>query len=66
LSSVVEQKAIKYAKLHKFDVICCGHTHEAKHSTIDGVDYYNSGCWVKNEATYIAFKGSNIEIIQEG
>lgn len=66
LSTVVEVKALKYAHLHGYDVICCGHTHEAMHSYKDGVDYYNSGCWVKNEGTYIAIKGSNVEVIQVG
>jgi UDP-2,3-diacylglucosamine pyrophosphatase LpxH len=66
LSSTVENRAFKYAKLHSYDVICCGHTHEAMHSSIDGVDYYNSGCWVKNEGSYIAFLGANIEVIKVG
>jgi UDP-2,3-diacylglucosamine pyrophosphatase LpxH len=66
LSSVIENRALKFAKLHEFDVICCGHTHNAMHSTRDGVDYYNSGCWVKHEGSYIAFCGANIEIIQVG
>ena len=48
LSSVVEDRALKYAKLHGYDVICCGHTHEARHSFLDGVDYYNSGCGAVN------------------
>jgi UDP-2,3-diacylglucosamine pyrophosphatase LpxH len=66
LSSVLETKALKYAKLHGYDVICCGHTHEATHTAKDGVDYYNSGCWVKQTGTYIAFKGAIIEVIQVG
>ena len=64
LSSIVETKALKYGKTYGYDVVCCGHTHEALHSSQDGVDYYNSGCWVKNEGTYIAFKGSIIEVIK--
>jgi UDP-2,3-diacylglucosamine pyrophosphatase LpxH len=66
LSSIVENRAHKYAKLHGYHVICCGHTHDAMHSVLDGVDYYNSGCWVKNEGSYIAFYGSKIEVIQAG
>ena len=64
LSSIVENKAIKYAKLHGYDVICCGHTHEALHSIKYGVEYYNSGCWVKNAGTYISFSGAQIDIVQ--
>ena len=64
LSKIVEVKALKYARMHGYDVICCGHTHEAMHSQCDGIDYFNSGCWVKTTGTYIAFNGPIIEIIQ--
>jgi UDP-2,3-diacylglucosamine pyrophosphatase LpxH len=66
LSEVIEKKAIIYAKLHGYDIVCCGHTHEAIHTTKNGIDYYNSGCWVKEESTYISFKGSEITINRVG
>ena len=65
LTRILENRAHKYALLHGYDVICCGHTHEELHSHKDGIDYYNSGCWVKNTGTYIAFSGDTIEILQD-
>lgn len=64
LSQIIEQKALKYGKCHGYDVVCCGHTHEALSSIQDGVEYYNSGCWVKHEGTYIGINGNHIEVKQ--
>lgn len=64
LTDTLEFMAIRYAKHHGYDVICCGHTHEALSKVEDGVEYYNSGCWVKSEATYIAFSGPYIRVVQ--
>ena len=66
LSIKVEQRAIKYAKFYGYDVICCGHTHDAYSTFQDGVEYHNSGCWVKNSGTCIAILDSDIKIIQVG
>jgi UDP-2,3-diacylglucosamine pyrophosphatase LpxH len=64
LSSIVLTRAIKYAKLHNYDIIFCGHTHTAIHISLDGIDYYNSGCWVGKKGSYIAIKDSIIEVLQ--
>ena len=66
LSTKVEKRAITYARAHGYDVICCGHTHDAYSVVRDGIEYHNSGCWVKEQGTCIAFVDSNIEIIQVG
>ena len=65
LSKTVELRSLKYATMNKYDVICCGHTHEAMYSSQNGTEYYNSGCWVKNENTYIAFYSNQIQIIRD-
>ena len=65
LSRSIETKAHKFAALHGYDIICCGHTHEAMASFTTVTAYYNSGCWVKQHGTYIAFNGSNIDVIQD-
>jgi UDP-2,3-diacylglucosamine pyrophosphatase LpxH len=62
LSNTVEETAYKYAKLRGFDVICCGHTHKALSSEKAGIEYYNSGCWVKMTGTYITFLENKIQV----
>jgi UDP-2,3-diacylglucosamine pyrophosphatase LpxH len=64
LSSVVETRAIRYARSHGIDVIICGHTHKAMSTEKSGVRYYNSGCWVKTEGTYIQIQGEDIRVKQ--
>ena len=65
LSKIVQTKALSWAKINQYDVICCGHTHDACHASANGVDYYNSGCWVKNIGTYIGVLGDQFTILQD-
>jgi len=64
ISRTIEMHAIMYARIHQYDVICCGHTHQATHQISNGVQYYNSGCWVRGNGTYIAFTGNKIQVLQ--
>jgi UDP-2,3-diacylglucosamine pyrophosphatase LpxH len=65
LTEILQRRAIKYAAQHGYDVICCGHTHEAVIKLENNIEYYNSGCWVKkDDATCIAFSGSDIKIFR--
>lgn len=41
LGDRVRRKALKYAADSGYDIVICGHTHEAYESEA----YYNSGCW---------------------
>lgn len=64
ISEIIKNRAIVYATLHGYNVICCGHTHEALYFLKDNVEYFNSGCWVKNECSFIGFHDGIIEIIK--
>lgn len=54
LSDKVGHDAAAYGrKQHEADVVFCGHTHHATETTIDGVRYFNSGCWTDKPSQYI-------------
>jgi len=45
--------ALYVARQEMADFIFCGHTHEPYHKIQDGMEYWNSGCWVNGKATYL-------------
>lgn len=65
LPALIERRALAYARHHHYDVIFCGHTHEAAETQLDGIEYYNSGCWVKETGTYIAIQGDSIRVLED-
>jgi UDP-2,3-diacylglucosamine pyrophosphatase LpxH len=65
LSQTVSIRALKFAKSHGYDIICCGHTHEECHIIEDNVHYFNSGCWINNNGTYISFNDTEIIVVKE-
>ncbi len=62
LTEKVASGAIAYARAGRIDDVFCGHTHVAIERHEDGVSYYNSGCWVGPEATYITDGLEGVEI----
>jgi UDP-2,3-diacylglucosamine pyrophosphatase LpxH len=54
LSAKVADGALAHGKSRSAQRVFCGHTHEALSLTRDGVEYYNSGSWTQEVATYIA------------
>ena len=65
LSNKVGYDAIQYAKNKNADVIICGHTHIAGIIELDGVQYYNSGCWTDKPSQYLRISEANgVEICE--
>ncbi|MFA6354390.1 MAG: UDP-2,3-diacylglucosamine diphosphatase [Candidatus Paceibacterota bacterium] len=62
LSEKVAKSGVKYAKLKGADFVFCGHTHQALHETIDGVQYFNSGCWTDKPSTYITIGEDGVNL----
>jgi len=62
LSSKVAAGAIAYARQGRVDRIFCGHTHAAMQIEQPGVAYYNAGCWVDEQPTYIAVDEEGVTI----
>ncbi len=62
LSAKVSGGALDYAKGHGFEHVFCGHTHVSMEAERDGVHYYNSGCWVGTQPTYITVGKEGVQI----
>lgn len=66
LSKKVAQGATWYGKfLKRAEVVFCGHTHREMHETVNGVDYWNSGCWTDIPSAYITITDGAIELHTE-
>ncbi len=63
LSGKVAQGALSYARQGFCSRVFCGHTHEALALMQDGIEYFNTGCWVDARATYAVVdeQGARIE-----
>jgi UDP-2,3-diacylglucosamine pyrophosphatase LpxH len=59
---IIEEKSLAYGREKKCQVVCCGHTHQAKISEHSGVRYYNSGCWTERPSTYLAVRDGQVEL----
>ena len=44
--------------------VFCGHTHEALNFNRDGVEYYNTGSWTQDSATYVAVDNRGVRICE--
>lgn len=54
MSDKVGNDAVEHARRHHAaDSVFCGHTHQAVHKHIDGVEYVNSGCWTDKPSQYV-------------
>jgi len=68
LTEKVAESALSYARAGNIDRVFCGHTHVATERHRDGVSYYNSGCWVDAQPTYITVgeEGVRIHVYEAG
>ena len=62
LTTKVALGALAYAKAHGADIVFCGHTHEAFQGEARGVSYYNTGCWINSNPTYITVGEEGVQI----
>mgnify|MGYP003430254811 FL=1 len=63
LSDEVANKASAYGKMRGVDIVFCGHTHIARQDKINGVSYYNSGCWVESPSHLITLVGKEVSLV---
>jgi UDP-2,3-diacylglucosamine pyrophosphatase LpxH len=62
-AKIIENKSIKLAERLNCNAVCCGHTHHAVKNVIhNGIQYFNSGCWVEMPATYLVIDNGKIEL----
>jgi UDP-2,3-diacylglucosamine pyrophosphatase LpxH len=54
LSSKVATGALAHGRFKGAQRVFCGHTHQALSLERDGIEYYNTGSWTQENATYVA------------
>ncbi len=62
LSTKVASGAMAMARVHRAHRVFCGHTHAAEEQHHGGIDYYNSGGWTDDLATYITVDEEGVHI----
>lgn len=58
----VAQGAAHYCASRHAGTVFCGHTHHASNSVIDGVQYFNTGCWTDIPSTFITVDEKGVKI----
>lgn len=64
LSAKVAAGAIAHGRSRDARRVFCGHTHEALSLRRDGVEYYNTGSWTQESATYIAIGHDGVRVCE--
>ncbi len=64
LSAKVAGGALAHARSKDAQRVFCGHTHEALSLARDGVEYYNTGSWTQDNATYVAIDHQGVRICE--
>ena len=64
LSAKVAAGALAHGESKSVQRVFCGHTHEALSLKRDGVEYYNSGSWTQENATYIAIDHQGVRVLE--
>ena len=64
LSSKVAGGALAHGKAKNVQRVFCGHTHEAISRHRDGVEYYNTGSWTQESATYVTVDHQGVRICE--
>lgn len=59
LSNQVALRAAQYARMQGVDYVFCGHTHRAVALEIEGVGYFNTGCWTDMPSHFITIDSEN-------
>ncbi len=62
LSDKVAEGAFEYAAVGHADRIFCGHTHQAMREQRGSIEYFNSGSWMDQRATFLTVDLKGVEI----
>jgi UDP-2,3-diacylglucosamine pyrophosphatase LpxH len=62
LSAKVAHGAVAHARSRGAKRVFCGHTHEAFSLKHEDVEYYNSGSWTQENATYVAIDHEGVRV----
>jgi UDP-2,3-diacylglucosamine pyrophosphatase LpxH len=59
LSHQVALRAARYARMQGADYVFCGHTHRAAALELEGVGYFNTGCWTDLPSHFVTIDSEN-------
>ncbi len=62
LSKKVANDAIRYSMSKGTDYVFCGHTHHAMSMIIDGINYFNTGCWTDTPSNYVSIGEDGVKL----
>lgn len=61
-AQAIQEKSLVYAQRKQADVVCCGHTHQARAITDGDVHYFNSGCWTELPCSYLSVTAGQVRL----
>ncbi len=64
LSAKVAAGALTHGRSKNAQRVFCGHTHEALSLRRDGIEYYNTGSWTQESATYISIDHQGVRVCE--
>jgi UDP-2,3-diacylglucosamine pyrophosphatase LpxH len=53
LRSSVRDNAVEYARQNGYRSAACGHVHYPEDTVVNGVRYFNTGCWTESPAAFL-------------
>ncbi len=62
LNGHVARNAAAYARAHGFKAVTCGHTHHPEERELNGVHYFNTGCWTENASCMLIVENDEIRL----
>ncbi len=62
LSEKIAQSAARHALKNGVSYVFCGHTHREAIEIIDGVNYFNTGCWTDIPSVFITIGEDGIKV----
>ena len=62
LTTKVADGALNVAREQQASFVFCGHTHDAYHDSSEGIEYWNSGCWVGEIGSYLTLDDERVDL----
>lgn len=56
--------AVEHAKEQGYTAMACGHVHFPEDRVIEGIRYFNTGCWTEEQFYYLRIDGQDMRLVQ--
>ncbi len=64
LRNNVMLNAVEHAKEQGYTAMACGHVHFPEDRTIEGIRYFNTGCWTEDRFFYLRVDGQDMRLVR--